>query len=154
MIRRLFRFVIRLSLVIGAAAAAYRVVQARRPSPELPEDGAAWPPAPRPVPTEPKLAESPVAPAPKAAATPTTATSTTAKPPASPANEKAPAKPGEAWVDPDAAGACPITHPVKAKLASSIFHLPGMAAYERTNADRCYRDEASAEADGLRKAKR
>ena len=37
-------------------------------------------------------------------------------------------------------GACPATHPVKAKLTSKIFHLPGMASYERTNADRCYID--------------
>jgi micrococcal nuclease len=56
-------------------------------------------------------------------------------------------------VAPDGA-VCPGTHPVKAKLTSRIFHLPGMAAYERTSPDRCYRDEASAEADGLRKSKR
>ena len=51
-------------------------------------------------------------------------------------------------------GACPTSHPVKAKLASKIFHLPGMANYERTNADRCYVDATAAEADGLRPAKR
>jgi hypothetical protein len=43
---------------------------------------------------------------------------------------------------------------VKAKLASKIFHLPGMANYERTNPDRCYLDPGAAEADGLRPAKR
>lgn len=60
---------------------------------------------------------------------------------------------GTTWV-PAQEGACPSSHPIKAKLASRIFHLPGMAAYQRTAADRCYGDEASAEADGLRKAKR
>jgi hypothetical protein len=32
--------------------------------------------------------------------------------------------------------------------------VPGGANYERTKPDRCYRDEAAAEADGLRKAAR
>jgi len=57
------------------------------------------------------------------------------------------------WVDP-VDGACPVSHPVKAKLSSKIFHLPGMANYERTNADRCYLGAAEAEADGLRPTKR
>ena len=59
----------------------------------------------------------------------------------------------EPWVEPDA-GACPASHPVKAKLSSKIFHLPGMANYERTKADRCYLGASEAEADGLRPAKR
>ena len=49
---------------------------------------------------------------------------------------------------------CPTTHPVKAKLASKIFHLPGRLSYARTKPDRCYRDSDTAEADGLRPAKR
>lgn len=61
--------------------------------------------------------------------------------------------PVAAWVVPEG-GVCPTTHPVKAKLASKIFHLPGMANYERTRPDRCYRDATAAEADGLRPAKR
>jgi hypothetical protein len=64
-----------------------------------------------------------------------------------------PDAPSDAWVEPTA-GVCPATHPVKAKLASKIFHLPGMANYERTKPDRCYADAATAEADGLRQAKR
>jgi len=60
---------------------------------------------------------------------------------------------GAAWVEPDG-DACPAGHPVKAKLSSKIFHVPGGANYERTKPDRCYRDEAAAEADGLRKAAR
>lgn len=57
------------------------------------------------------------------------------------------------WVVP-AGSACPGSHPIKAKLSSRIFHLPGMFAYERTTPDRCYVDAAAAEADGLRSAKR
>jgi hypothetical protein len=51
-------------------------------------------------------------------------------------------------------GACPTSHPVKARAGSQIFHLPGGVSYERTKADRCYLDAAAAEADGLRAAKR
>lgn len=58
-----------------------------------------------------------------------------------------------AWVEPSG-DTCPGSHPIKAKLSSKIFHLPGMFAYDRTNPDRCYRDEDAAAADGLRRAKR
>jgi hypothetical protein len=51
-------------------------------------------------------------------------------------------------------GTCPPTHPVKAKLISQLFHLPGMFAYNRTRADRCYVDADAALADGLQPAKR
>jgi hypothetical protein len=57
------------------------------------------------------------------------------------------------WVEP-VAGACPVSHPVKGKLKSKIFHLPGMLNYDRTTPDRCYVDGSAAEADGLRAAKR
>ena len=57
-------------------------------------------------------------------------------------------------VDPGLDGSCPITYPVKGKLASGIYHLPGSGHYERTRPDRCYKDPAAAEADGLRAAKR
>jgi hypothetical protein len=68
--------------------------------------------------------------------------------------KKAPAKkPATVWVEPSG-DVCPTSHPVKAKLSSKIFHLPGMLNYERTRPDRCYRDAGSAEADGLRAAKR
>jgi hypothetical protein len=88
-------------------------------------------------------------------------------PPAGPAKRKAPAKkkaaakktaarkaPTEAWVEPEADGTCPASHPIKAKLSSKIFHLPGGFNYPRTRPDRCYIDAAAAEADGLRPAKR
>lgn len=58
------------------------------------------------------------------------------------------------WVDPQVDGGCPPTHMVKAKLSSKIFHVPGGLAYDRTTPDRCYRDAATAEADGFRAAKR
>ena len=57
------------------------------------------------------------------------------------------------WVDPAQSGACPAHHPVKAKLASGIFHVPGGANYARTQPDRCYRSAEAAEADGLRQSK-
>ena len=58
------------------------------------------------------------------------------------------------WVEAAEGGACPAHHPVKAKLSSGIFHLPGGANYTRTHADRCYRSADAAEADGLRPSKR
>jgi hypothetical protein len=60
----------------------------------------------------------------------------------------------EPFTEPGADGACPISHPVKAKLASGIFHVPGGGNYERTKPDRCYVSAEAAEADGLRAAKR
>jgi hypothetical protein len=67
---------------------------------------------------------------------------------------KAEEPPGERlWVAAND-GVCPQSHPVKAKLASKIFHTPGARNYSRTKADRCYADEASAQADGLRPALR
>jgi hypothetical protein len=74
-------------------------------------------------------------------------------PGAAPSPPSAPPEPTAPWVEP-ADGACPASHPVKAKLSSKIFHLPGMANYERTSPDRCYLGPAEAEADGLRPAKR
>jgi hypothetical protein len=67
---------------------------------------------------------------------------------------KAEEPPGERlWVTAND-GVCPQSHPVKAKLSSKIFHTPGSRNYSRTQADRCYPDEASAQADGLRPALR
>ncbi|HUS61444.1 MAG TPA: hypothetical protein VMY34_04550 [Acidimicrobiales bacterium] len=61
--------------------------------------------------------------------------------------------PPRIWIEPDG-DLCPSSHPVKAKLASRIFHMPGAFAYDRTRPDRCYRDEGTAAADGFKKAKR
>ncbi len=57
------------------------------------------------------------------------------------------------WVEPLGTGT-PATHPVKAKLSSMLYHLPGMAFYDRTRPDRCYVDGEAAEADGFIRAKR
>jgi hypothetical protein len=57
------------------------------------------------------------------------------------------------WVAPGGDGACPLSHPVKANGNSRIYHLPGGQFYERTRAERCYVDAATAEADGYRAAK-
>src|SRR5262245_54502620 len=36
------------------------------------------------------------------------------------------AAPSEAdWVAPDDGGSCPVSHPIKGKLSSQIFHVPG-----------------------------
>ena len=60
---------------------------------------------------------------------------------------------GSGWIEPND-GACPTSHPVKAKLTSGIFHVPGGANYTRTQPDRCYATPEAAETDGLRPAKR
>jgi len=57
------------------------------------------------------------------------------------------------WVEPFGADT-PTSHPVKAKLSSMLYHLPGMAFYDRTRPDRCYVDAEAAEADGFIRAKR
>ena len=62
-------------------------------------------------------------------------------------------RPSARWTDP-VEKACPTGFPVKVKLASGIYHLPGMLAYERTSPDRCYTSAEEAEADGFRAAKR
>lgn len=59
----------------------------------------------------------------------------------------------EAWTAPDPEGDCPLSHPVKVKLRSGIYHVPEGLAYERTNADRCYATPEAAEADGYRASK-
>jgi hypothetical protein len=63
------------------------------------------------------------------------------------------ARQDDPWVAPRGS-ACPASHPVKAKLASRIYHVPGGVSYERTTPDRCYVDGATAEAEGFRAAKR
>ena len=57
------------------------------------------------------------------------------------------------WVLPKD-GECPDGYPVKAKVASRIYHLPGGTSYARTSPDRCYATPEDAEADGFRPAKR
>jgi hypothetical protein len=82
-----------------------------------------------------------------------------------PAAQEAPGEAGDAeapvtpddeaalWVLPKD-GACPDGYPVKAKVASRIYHVPGGTSYARTTPDRCYATPADAESDGFRPAKR
>jgi hypothetical protein len=137
MIRRSFRSGWRLGLLAGLAIAIYKALQTRQAQPEISARDP-WPPV---VPPEPVAVVATPAPAPKP------------EPPAEPAPSPARDTGERPWVESEG-GACPITHPIKGKLSSKIFHLPGMFAYDRTNADRCYASEEAAEADGLHKAKR
>lgn len=117
-------------LGFGALAAvaygAWRAYERRRV-----ETGVTWDPQPFPFPPKPRVETAP-APVPQAEPEAISATP---------------------WVEPDGA-ACPTTHPVKVKLSSGIFHVPGGMNYERTRADRCYANSEAAEADGFRPAKR
>jgi hypothetical protein len=117
-------------LVAGTAYAVWRAVDANRRSPEL-----GWEPQPFPFPPQPRVDAS--------TGGPTDATT----------DASSAASKGPAWVAPDE-GTCPASYPIKAKLTSGIYHQPGGLSYERTRPDRCYRDGAAAEADGLRAAKR
>jgi hypothetical protein len=112
---------------IGAGIVAglvYAVWRAWRARVPAPTGEVRWEEAPFPFPPVPRPAPAPVA-----------------EPPAAP------------WVEP-VDGACPASHPVKAKLSSGIFHVPGGMNYDRTRPDRCYADETSAVADGLRRSQR
>jgi len=112
-------------VVAGAAYAAWRALADRDQS-GLTWEAQPFPNPPRPIP----------------AALPTPVPATGPAPGAE-----------SAWVAPDGHD-CPVSHPVKANLRSGIFHVPGGTVYDRTVPDRCYRDPASAGADGLRESKR
>ena len=71
-----------------------------------------------------------------------------------PEDSAEPAESPASWVESGADGSCPDGYPVKVKLSSGIFHVPGGMNYERTRPDRCYVSAASAEADGFRQSQR
>jgi len=176
----MLRRVLRLGLLAGIGVGILKVVRGRkapdpwadswvstgppggtRPSPAPVPAAAPKPPAPAATATAPPPA-SPQPPAPTEAdksdggkSAPIRAARPTRKGPArkSPTG-KAEEPPGERLWVPANDGVCPPTHPVKAKLSSKIFHTPGGRNYKSTKADRCYPDEASAQADGLRPAQR
>lgn len=75
------------------------------------------------------------------------------RPATSRSEEAAVSADGPEAVEPNDDGSCPVSHPVKGKLSSGIYHVPGGANYERTHADRCYVDEEAALGDGLRRSK-
>jgi hypothetical protein len=126
--RRMARAVKRvflLGIVAGLGYAVWRAMQARLPKSANEVD---WAAAPFPFPPAPR---------------PTGVVGA----------HEAPEPVAEAFVE-AVDGACPATHPVKAKLSSGIFHVPGGQNYERTHADRCYVDAEAAKADGLRQSQR
>ena len=124
-LRRLFW----LALLGGAAYAVYTVLQERRGEPA--GDSPAWPPLDDRPPTSDPPAPPPAAPV---------------------ADEPAAAAGEQRWVAP-VDGACPDGYPIKGKESSGIYHVPGGRFYERTIPERCYADEADAEADGYRRSK-
>ena len=180
---RLLRRALRLGLLAGIGAGIFKVVRGRkapdpwadswvstgapgatRPSPAPVPAAAPKPPAPAgaasaEVATPPPASPSPPAPESPADAVAKPAPGRAAKPSRTGPARKSPTgkaeePPGERLWVPANDGVCPQTHPVKAKLSSKIFHTPGGRNYSRTHADRCYPDEASAQADGLRPALR
>jgi hypothetical protein len=177
MIRRSFRVGLRLGILVGAVLALVKSLQGRRDAKEL-----AAPPPGRWYPDPPPVAEAAVLTADEAeagapvlddgAAAPASRSGAEEPwtddvlPPAADSPAMAPAKrtakapaqapvkrPARIWVEPTGA-VCPRTHPVKAKMTSGLFHLPGMLNYARTRPDRCYASEEAAVADGLTKSKR
>jgi hypothetical protein len=117
-------------IVGGAAYAAWRSWNARQPADKPKIE---WAGSPFPYPPMPRIEGASAS-----GAAPTTATSVEST---------------AVFAEPNADGTCPATHPIKAKLASGIYHVPGGANYERTKPDRCYADEPAAISDGLRRSK-
>lgn len=137
--RRFLTRVLKLGVLAGAGYAVWRYFEKQRS-----DSGVGWEPQPFPYPPQPRSSD-PLS----DEEAPTEAPSQVQ--PAG-GQETAPVV-GAAWVEPNG-DACPATHPVKAKLSSKIFHVPGGQSYDRTRPDRCYRDPAAAEGDGLRQAAR
>ena len=176
MIRRSFRIGLWVGLLTGLGLAIAKIF---RPKPEpsavidlgRPASTGAheWPPleaavaTPTPVPVPQPDVESTVAteepglvlvgdePLQEQGAEPAPVSQPVAKKPA--VKQPAPKKKLDPWVDPDG-NICPESHPVKGKLSSMIFQVPGNFAYDRTNPDRCYQSAEAATADGMRPAKR
>lgn len=153
--RRLIRGLFKLGLLAGLGYVAYRLIAQQAPAGDEPFTAAPS----RTPPAEPVRTGA----RPGAGTKPAGATR-----PASAPSQPTPApKPGGVrsigvgevadtvlkWVEPNDDGSCPPTHPVKAKLESGIFHVPGGRHYERVTPDRCYRDADGAVADGLRPSK-
>lgn len=167
----MLRLGVKTGLLVAVLLAVMKLVQSRRNNPEddwAPAGPESWPPAQDPVAVEPPApvvtrptppvkkatAVQKVAPAKKRAAVAKKAATTKRAPGVKKAAPAAPPTTGRiTWVEPTGR-ICPPSHPVKAKLSSRIFHLPGMAAYNRTIPDRCYEDEASAVDDGFIRSKR
>jgi hypothetical protein len=128
------RRVLGAGLLAGAAYAIWRAIEANRvPA----EQEVGWEPQPFPFPPQPRSRDGANG-------------GEKQRPEEQRPEEKRDEQP---WVEPDG-GACPVGYPVKGKLSSGIYHVPGGLNYDRTTPDRCYADERAAEADGLRASKR
>jgi hypothetical protein len=121
------RRLVLLMFLLAAGALAVARLRSRRAAPEAAP--AEWPPF------EPRLVAGP----PEQAVPSVPATQETGS--------------AVAWVVPEVGGVAPNGYPVKVKLSSGIFHVPGGRFYDRTNPDRCYPDAAAAETDGYRPSK-
>ena len=183
-IRRSFRIGLWLGILSGLVVAIVKLVQRGRLVPEPPRwssaERASEPapvvpqpepapivpepivPEPAPEPLVPEPGPEPLVPEPAPEPQPPSPSAAKAANKAAPAAKKAKAPAPKAaalkrtlapWVDPEG-NTCPSSHPVKAKLATRIFHVPGGISYERTTPDRCYQSPEAAEADGLRASKR
>jgi hypothetical protein len=65
----------------------------------------------------------------------------------------APSAPMTSWVIATGDDDAPDGFPVKVKVSSGIFHLPGGRFYDRTKPDRWYATAGAAQADGYRQSK-
>jgi hypothetical protein len=149
----MFRISVRLGLLAGLAYAVLKVLQ-QRENGAAPAGAPTWPPVTPPT-KRPVAQPTPSAPS-TAAPVRQPVIEVVERPQVEPGGEALPPSqpPAQAWVEPSSDGLCPQSHPIRAKLSSKIFHLPGMLAYERTKPDRCYAAEDAAVGDGFRKAKR
>lgn len=139
--KSLARRIRRLLFLTSAAVAIVRFAMARRPKPRSTSGVSEWAPL-RAVADDgaaPRRAEVPVE-TDDAPSTPLATASVTGS-----------SIPD--WVDP-VDGACPASHPIKGNGHSRIYHVPGGRFYQSTVPERCYRDAAAAEADGMRASKR
>ncbi|MGH9093583.1 MAG: hypothetical protein ACRDXE_00300, partial [Acidimicrobiales bacterium] len=144
--RRASRRLLLVTVVAGAIWAIRSLLlvrsdrRSRRPLP------GPWPPLPDP---DQPAATTPPATTPRVATAPAAATMSpaAASPPTAVPNAA-----GRTWLEGTDDGTCPETHPVKVKLRSKLYHLPGRGAYERTHPDRCYSTAEDAEADGFARA--
>ena len=128
LLRRLFW----LALLGGAAYAVYTVLQERRSEP------AGAPPAWPPLDDRPPAGDTPSLPTDDADTETDDAVDTAVS--------------DRRWVPP-VDGTCPEGYPIKGNETSGIYHVPGGRFYDRTVPERCYADEADAEADGYRRSK-
>jgi hypothetical protein len=129
--KSMFRRIRRLLFLVSAGGAIIRFAMARRPKPQRssPKAAADWAPLAAVAVTSNAAADAP------------------------PVTDTAAATTSPDWVSP-IDGACPLSHPVKGNANSRIYHRPGGRFYDSTVPERCYRDEAAAEADGMRASKR